>query len=239
MRRTATLAALAVFAVLVVLAAVLLTGGDDGPTPAAPAGEDLSACLGEVILDDPSCAPLRERLATQAGQDDGVVDVLVLLDATTETGDADRAVGLITDATRMWQGGLDGLTEDGRVPELLVTTERVGPGTTFAALDAEVVFVVAADSDTAGGTTLAVYDAEGTRCAAYDDVFALGAWTARPDFDSHHRLPEGTLDQDCGGAGADVCLAVNATFVAGGVDPMEAFGLVGDELGHCLGSTRS
>ena len=215
MRRLLTLAAVAVTALVVVIAAVLLTGGDDEPraSVATPSTE-------------PTVYP------------DDVVEVVVLVDETADPADSERAVGLITDATRMWESGLAGLSEDGEPLELVVRTEPVAAGGTLELRDPEVVFVVAADGDTAGGSTLEVSDSGGTGCATYADAFALGSWQGLADFASHHRLPEGTLIAGCG-AGEDVCFAVNATFSAGGVDPMEAFGLVGDELGHCLGGTRA
>ena len=133
----------------------------------------------------------------------------------------------------MWQGGLAGLAgEDPGVDEakeLVVRTERVAPDGTVQVVGAEIVVVVATDAASAEGAVL------DTGCATYDDVFAFRAWRDRDGFNSHHRLPEGTFDATCDGEA--VCLAVNATFTAGGVTPMEAFSLVGDELGHCLGRT--
>lgn len=213
MRRHLTLAAAAVAALVVVLAAVLLARGGDEPS--APVS-------GGTATAEPTVYP------------DDVVEVVVLVDEGADPTDSERAVGLITDATRMWESGLAGLSEDGEPLELAVRTETVAPGGTLELRDPEVVFVVADAADTAGGSTLEVADAGGSGCATYDDAFALGAWTGLADFASHHRLPEGTLVVPCGG-GERSCFAVNATFSAGGVDPMEAFGLVGDELGHCLG----
>jgi hypothetical protein len=213
-RRHLPLAAAAVAALVVVLAAVLLARGGDEPSPPGSAG---------TASAEPTTYP------------DDVVEVVVLVDEGTDPADSERAVGLITDATRMWESGLAGLSEDGEPLELVVRAEPVAPGGTLELRDPEVVFVVAGDAATADGSTLEVTDAGGTGCATYADAFALGAWTGLPDFASHHRLPEGTLVVPCGAGQEQVCLAVNATFTAGGVDPMEAFGLVGDELGHCLG----
>jgi hypothetical protein len=212
-RRHLTLAAAGAAALVVVLAAVLLAPGGDEPSAPASAGSATAV---------PTTYP------------DDVVEVVVLVDEGTDPADGERAVGLITDATRMWESGLAGLSEDGEPLELAVRTESLAPGGTLELRDPEVVFVVAGDTDTADGSTLEVAEAGGAGCATYVDAFALGSWTALPGFASHHRLPEGTLVAPCG-AGEQVCLAVNAIFTAGGVDPMEAFGLVGDELGHCLG----
>lgn len=224
MRRTLVLLAAVVLALGLVWVALLLTRGEDEAT----------------VRSDPQ--PAADRPV--AGED--VVEVVVLVDETSDPDDVDRAVGLITDATRMWQGGLEGLQdlEDGGEAldptDLVVRTEPLATGVVLELIDPEVVFVVAADVESAGRASLRVVDRDGEECATYDDVFALGAWRGRSGFDSHHSLPEGTFDQDCGEPGpdaADACLAVNGTFVAGGVDPMEAFGLVGDELGHCLGAS--
>ena len=215
MRRWLPLSLAAASVLVVGLVAVLLTRGDHEPR--------------DPVATEPSGEP--------TVYPDDVVEVVVLVDEAADPADSDRAVGLITDATRMWESGLAGLSEEGDPLELAVRTEPVAAGGTLELRDPEVVFVVAGDADTAGGSTLEVTDTGGAGCATYADAFALGSWTALPDFASHHRLPEGTLLAGCGGD--EVCFAVNATFSAGGVDPMEAFGLVGDELGHCLGGTRT
>jgi hypothetical protein len=202
-----------VTAVVVVVVALLLGGSDDEPTGAPEA-----ASSAPVVVDP------------------GDVDVRIVLDEATSSTDAERAVGLITDATRMWQGGLAALEGADETAELVVSEQRVAGDGELVLEGADIVFVVASDVDAAGGSSLRVR-ADGEDCATYDDVFALGGWRERDGFNSHHRLPEGTYDDSC--AGEPVCFAVNATFVAGGVDPMEAFGLVGDELGHCLGGTRA
>ena len=215
MRRLLTLlAVLGLAATGVVVAVVLGTGGDDGTPTGDPAASQTPVVVPE-----------------------GAIEVVVLVDESTDSSDAERAIGLVTEGARMWQGGLAGLAEEGSgegsgqdgAQELVVRTERVAPDGTAQVVGAEIVVVVASDTASAGGAVL------DTGCTTYDDVFAFRAWREREGFDSHHRLPEGTFDATCDGE--PVCLAVNATFTAGGVAPMEAFGLVGDELGHCLGRT--
>ncbi|WP_300461512.1 hypothetical protein [uncultured Nocardioides sp.] len=215
MRRLLTLlAVLGLAATGVVVAVVLGTGGDDGTPTGDPAASQTPVVVPE-----------------------GAIEVVVLVDESTDSSDAERAIGLVTEGARMWQGGLAGLAEEGSgegsgqdgAQELVVRTERVAPDGTAQVAGAEIVVVVASDTASAGGAVL------DTGCTTYDDVFAFRAWREREGFDSHHRLPEGTFDATCDGE--PVCLAVNATFTAGGVAPMEAFGLVGDELGHCLGRT--
>ncbi|MEC9051953.1 MAG: hypothetical protein VX747_05800 [Actinomycetota bacterium] len=207
MRRLLTLlAVLGLAAAGVVVAVVLATRGDEAtPTGAPGAGNS------------PVVVP------------EGAIEVVVLVDESTDSSDAERAVGLVTEGARMWQGGLAGLSGEEEAAELAVRTERVAPDGMAQVVGAEIVVVVASDTASAGGAVL------DTGCTTYDDVFAFGAWREREGFDSHHRLPEGTFDAECDGE--PVCLAVNATFTAGGVAPMEAFSLVGDELGHCLGRT--
>lgn len=206
MRRLLTLlAALGLAATGVVVAVLLAGGGDDSPT-----GDPGAGASAVVVPED-------------------AIEVVVLVDDSADTSDAERAVGLVTEGARMWQGGLAGLAGEDEAAELVVRTERVAPDGRVEVRGAEIVVVVATDAARADGAVL------DTGCATYDDVFAVGAWRAREGFNSHHRLPEGTFDATCDGEA--VCLAVNATFTAGGVTPMEAFGLVGDELGHCLGRT--
>lgn len=138
MRRTLTLGAVAVVALAVVWVALLLTRGEDEAAVRSDPGGSVEQPV--------------------AGED--VVEVVVLVDEATDPADADRAVGLITDATRMWAGGLEGL------------------------------------EDLEGGS--------GERVDPRD----LAVRTERLVTDGVHDL----------------------------VDPMEAFGLVGDERGHCLGA---
>lgn len=211
MRRLLTLlAVLGLAAAGVVVAVVLTTGTEDG----APTGDPGAGAVPVAVPED-------------------AIEVVVLVDESTDSGDAERAVGLVAEGARMWQGGLAGLVEDdgaGEEPkELVVRTERVAPDGLVDVAGAEIVVVVATEAAQSGGARLDI------GCATYDDVFAFGAGRQREGFDSHHRLPEGTFDAVCDGE--PVCVAVNATFTAGGVTPMEAFGLVGDELGHCLGRT--
>lgn len=210
MRRLLTLlAVLGLAAAGVVVAVVLAAGGDDG----TPTGD-----------------PAASQTPVEVPED--AIEVVVLVDDTSDSSDAERAVGLVTEGARMWQGGLAGLAGEDpeeEAAELVVRTERVAPDGTAQVVGAEIVVVVATDTASAGGAVL------DTGCATYDDVFAFGAWRERGGFNSHHRLPEGTFDATCDGE--PVCVAVNATFTAGGVTPMEAFSLVGDELGHCLGRT--
>lgn len=200
---------------MVLLAGVLMRDGGDRP----PAPEATPASSPTIYGDD-------------------VVEVVVMVDEGADPAGSARAVGLITDATRMWETGLAGLSEEGEPLELVVREEQVPADGTLLLEDPEIVFVVASGADSSGGATLDVADRAGAGCASYADAFALGPWTAVNDFASHHRLPEGTLVTACGPAGNAVCFAVNATFTEGGVDPMEAFSLVGDELGHCLRRTR-
>jgi hypothetical protein len=219
-RRIATIAGAGVLAGALVWGALFLTRGatesDEAVGTSEPTGEPTS---------EPTVYP------------DDVVEVVVLVDGGADPADSERAVGLITDATSMWESGLAGLSGDGEPQELAVRTETLAPEGTLELRDPEVVFVVADAAEGAGGSTLELDDAAGAGCATYADAFALGSWTGLDGFASHHRLPEGTLVAPCGGE--RVCFAVNATFSAGGVDPMEAFGLVGDELGHCLGQARA
>lgn len=215
MRRLLTLlAVLGLAAAGVVVALVLAIGGDDGTPTGDPAASQTPVVVPE-----------------------GAIEVVVLVDESTDSSDVERAIGMVTEGARMWEGGLAGLAEEGSgegsgqdgAQQLVVRTERVAPDGTAQVVGADIVVVVASDTASAGGAVL------DTGCTTYDDVFAFRAWREREGFDSHHRLPEGTFDATCDGE--PVCLAVNATFAAGGVAPMEAFSLVGDELGHCLGRT--
>ena len=235
-QRLAAVLAVGLGVLVVVAAAVLWPRGAEQRPAAADGDHDVAACLGPVLdSTDGPCADLRRRLAAQ---DPATVEVVVLVPASE---DGDRAAEAITAAAGMWQDGLASLSgeDGGDAPAIEVSTTRLDPGTAVhPLLDPEVVVVAAsAAASDDGGAAVEVYDVEGTRCAVFDDAFALPSWTERPGFARHHRLPEGIHRQPCGTGEEQVCVAVNATFdpaAAADVDPFEQFGLVGDELGHCL-----
>lgn len=61
-------------------------------------------------------------------------------------------------------------------------------------------------------------------------------WEGLPGFDSHHGTRSGTYTEDCGGAGGNVCFAINGAIdpEPGTLDIFGIFDLVSHEFGHCL-----
>jgi Bacterial TSP3 repeat len=73
-------------------------------------------------------------------------------------------------------------------------------------------------------------------CHGIQNPFDFEYWDSLPGFDSHHGERAGTYTEDCGGAGGNVCFAIN-----GAIDPappttdvFSLFDLVSHEFGHCL-----
>lgn len=235
-QRLAVLAAVLVALTVVVVAVVARTGGEDAPTVAVA---DVASCLGPQLSEDAEgpCADLRAELAAQGADS---VDIVVVV-PDSEAGES--AAKAVVGAAQMWQQGMGSMTEAQGAPagsDIHVSTIRLAADeSAYPVLDAEMVLVAATIADPGeGGPALELYDDGGVRCAVYDDPLALDVWAQLPSFSGHHSLPEGIARQDCGDS--EVCVAVNATFDPGAatLDPFEQFGLVGDEVGHCLRRLR-
>ncbi|CAB4714733.1 unannotated protein [freshwater metagenome] len=183
------------------------------------------------------CADLRAELAAQGAES---VDIVVVV-PDSEAGES--AAKAVTGAAQMWQQGMGSMTEAAGAPagsDIHVSTVRLAAGeSAYPVLDAEMLLVAATVADPGdGGPALELYDDTGARCAVLEDPLALDVWAQLPSFSGHHSLPEGIARQACGDS--EICVAVNATFDPGAatLDPFEQFGLVGDEVGHCLRRLR-
>ena len=73
-------------------------------------------------------------------------------------------------------------------------------------------------------------------CHNIQNPFDFEYWENLPGFNDHHQERTGTYVEDCGGAGGNVCFAIN-----GAIDPapevidfFNLFDLVSHEFGHCL-----
>ena len=73
-------------------------------------------------------------------------------------------------------------------------------------------------------------------CHGIKNPFELSSWEALPGFDSHHGKDEGIYVEDCGGAGGNVCFAINGAIdpLPGVTDVFGIFDLITHEFGHCL-----
>jgi hypothetical protein len=201
----------------------------------------------------PVCHHMRTGLN---GLDSPQVDVLILVPVSPA---AERDMRVMRQSIEMWEGGIDHLADrmgldwlaDGM--DFHITVDAVdpsGPGgefTTYPIADPEIVVVA---TNPVGGVGIGIDPVDfadeigfGTGgeglCHGIANPFDLAAWEALPGFDSHHEAREGVYNEDCGGAGGNICFAVN-----GAIDPtpgegaledfFSLFDLVSHEVGHCL-----
>jgi hypothetical protein len=189
------------------------------------------------------------------------IDVLILVPASPA---AERDMRIMRQSIEMWEAGIDYL---GRQLALGWLAQGVnfhitvdvwdpvggegGEFTTYPVVDPEIVVIA---SNPVGGLGIGVDPIDFTSqigtimglpfpsdgpCHGLTNPFDHEAWENVPGFDSHHESRSGTYVEDCGGAGGNVCFAVN-----GAIDPTPGQGPLGDvfslfdlvshEVGHCL-----
>ena len=177
------------------------------------------------------------------------VDVVVLVPVSPT---AERDMRVMRQAVEMWEGGIDYLAQEMGLDWLAdgvdfhITLDYVdlsgngGEFTTYPLVDPEIVVIA---SNPVGGigigfdpAWLTLEDENGVPCHNIENPFDFEYWENLPGFNNHHESRTGTYVEDCGGAGGNVCFAVN-----GAVDPapevIDFFGLfdlVAHEFGHCL-----
>ncbi len=73
-------------------------------------------------------------------------------------------------------------------------------------------------------------------CHGVANPLDFEAWESLPGFNRHHEPRVGTYVEDCGGAGGNICFAINGGLdpVPGAIDESSLFDLVAHEVGHCL-----
>lgn len=190
------------------------------------------------------------------GLDSPQVDVAVLVPVSPTV---ERDLRITRQAVEMWEGGIDYLADQMGLGWLAagmdfhITVDAVdltggngGEFTTYPLVDPEIVVIA---TNYAGGTgigidpvssvsELQITDENLVPCHNVQNPFDFETWEALPGFDSHHDERTGTYVEDCGGAGGNVCFAVN-----GAVDPVPGttatevlplFFTVSHEVGHCL-----
>jgi hypothetical protein len=189
------------------------------------------------------------------------VDVLVLVPASPT---AERDMRIMRQSVEMWEAGIDhiaaqlsmdwlaqGMDFHITVDAIDVAGDGGGEFTTYPIVDPEIVVVA---TNPVGGIGIGIDPLDFNRqildifgvetdgqgpCHGVQNPFDMAAWEALPGFDSHHDARSGTYVEDCGGAGGNICFAVN-----GAVDPTPGegpfedlfalFDLVSHEVGHCL-----
>ncbi|MFP5373124.1 MAG: hypothetical protein ACLGI3_20615 [Actinomycetes bacterium] len=191
------------------------------------------------------------------GLDSPQIDVLILVPVSPA---AERDMRIMRQSIEMWEGGIDHLADKLDLDWLAegvdfhVTVDVVDPAgeggefTTYPVVDPEIVVVA---TNPVGGLGIGIDPVDFSNdvfgepnegqgpCHGIANPFDMEAWEALPGFDSHHEAREGVYEEDCGGAGGNVCFAVN-----GAIDPtpgegaledfFSLFDLVSHEVGHCL-----
>ncbi len=196
-----------------------------------------------------SCYHMRTGLN---GLDSPQVDVLIMVPASPT---ATRDVRIMRQAVEMWEGGIHNLAPQmglkwlGKGMQFHITVDVVGfdgnggEFTTYPIVDPEIVVIAANPVGligigidpvaTAGSLT---GDPGDVPCAGVRNPFDFAAWDALPGFETHHEERVGTYVEDCGGAGGNICFAVNTAqdIAPESFDPFNLFDLVAHEFGHCL-----
>ena len=202
-------------------------------------------CIRSMSTDNPENLCFHMRTGLNA-LDSPKVDVLILVPVSPA---AERDMRIMRQVVEMWDGGIDYLAKETgqdwlREVEFRITVDAVGNVDTYPVYDPEIVIVA---SNPAGGigigidptqflNELQVYDTDGVPCTGVQNPFDFSSWAALPGFDSHHGEREGVYVEDCGGAGGNVCFAVNGAIdpLPGVTDVFGIFDLISHEFGHCL-----
>jgi hypothetical protein len=207
-------------------------------------------CIRDMSPDNPNniCHHMRTGLNAL---DSPKVDVLVMVPVSPT---AERDMRIMRQSVEMWEGGIDylsgqmGLDWLGAGMDFHVTVDYVdlegdgdgGEFTTYPIVDPEIVVIA---SNPVGGIGIGVdpvdfvfTDPNLVPCHNTQNPFDFEYWESLPGFNSHHEARSGTYVEDCGGAGGNICFAIN-----GAIDPapeqadiFNLFDLVSHEFGHCL-----
>ncbi len=188
------------------------------------------------------------------------VDVAVLVPVSPTV---ERDMRITRQAVQMWEGGIDHLAEqmglgwlaDGvdfhvTIDQIDLTGDSGGELTTYPLVDPEIVVVV---TNPVGGLGIGIdpvdFGAEADEimqlgivnedlvpCHNIQNPFDFETWENIPGFNDHHQSRTGTYTEDCGGAGGNVCFAINGAIdpAPGTTDVFSLFDLVAHEFGHCL-----
>ncbi len=179
------------------------------------------------------------------------VDVLVMVPVSPT---AERDMRIMRQSVEMWEGGIDylsgqmGLDWLGAGMDFHVTVDYIdlegdgdgGEFTTYPIVDPEIVVIA---SNPVGGVGIGVdpvdfvfTDENLVPCHNTQNPFDFEYWDNLPGFNSHHEARTGTYVEDCGGAGGNICFAINGAIdpAPGQIDFFNLFDLVSHEFGHCL-----
>jgi hypothetical protein len=178
------------------------------------------------------------------------VDVLVLVPVSPT---AERDMRIMRQSVEMWEGGIDYLSGQMGLGWLAsgmdfhITVDYIdltggdgGEFTTYPVVDPEIVVIA---TNPVGGVGIGVdpvdfvfTDENLVPCHTVRNPFDLQYWENLPGFNDHHQERTGTYVEDCGGAGGNICFAINGAIdpLPGQLDVFNLFDLVSHEFGHCL-----
>jgi hypothetical protein len=240
------------------LALVFSVGIVSGPAAANP-GEHYSGpyfgadnfppgCIRDMSHKNPAniCHHMRTDLNAL---DSPKVDVLVLVPVSPT---AERDMRIMRQSVEMWEGGIDYLAGQMRLDWLAagmdfhITVDHVdlagdgGEFTTYPIVDPEIVVIA---TNPAGGVGIGIDPVDFVftneslvPCHNVQNPFDFEYWESLPGFNDHHQERTGTYVEDCGGAGGNICFAINGAIdpLPGQIDVFNLFDLVSHEFGHCL-----
>ena len=249
-RRLATLVAtLAVVPAVLFGARAAASPADDYSGTHFGDGNLPAGCIRDMSADNPAniCHHMRTDMN---GLDSPQVDVLIMVPVSPT---AERDMRLMRQSIEMWEGGIDYLaTEMGldwlaQGMDFHVTLDYIdlegGAGsefTTYPVVDPEIVVIA---TNPVGGIGIGIdpvdfvfTNEDLVPCHTVQNPFDFDYWEALPGFDNHHERGTGTYVEDCGGAGGNICFAINGAIdpAPDVVDIFSIFDLVSHEFGHCL-----
>ena len=187
---------------------------------------------------DAACHHMRTDMN---GLDSPQVDVLIMVPISPT---AERDMRIMRQSIEMWDAGIDylapqmGLDWLSENVELNIFVEYMDVESDPTAInlypiaDPEIVVIA---SNPVGGVGIGIDPLGLNLCYGVPGSAPITAWQDLPGFDGHHET-SGTYTEDCGGAGGNICFAVN-----GAIDPdpesidfFSLFDLVSHEFGHCM-----
>ncbi|HEX7223660.1 MAG TPA: hypothetical protein VF231_10425, partial [Candidatus Limnocylindrales bacterium] len=240
---------------LLALALAFSVGIGSGPAAASPdehySGPYFGAdnfppgCIRDMSASNPAndCHHMRTDLNAL---DSPKVDVLVVVPVSPT---AERDMRIMRQSVEMWEGGIDYLADQmaldwlGAGMDFHITVDYVGAGgefTTYPVVDPEIVVIA---TNPVGGIGIGIDPVDfvftnenQVPCHTVQNPFDFEYWENLPGFDSHHEQRSGTYVEDCGGAGGNICFAINGAIdpEPGTIDFFNLFDLVSHEFGHCL-----
>ena len=206
-------------------------------------------CIRDMSRNNPDniCHHMRTGLNAL---DSPQVDVLVMVPVSPT---AERDMRIMRQSVEMWEGGIDylatqmGLDWLGTGMDFHVTVDYFdltggegGEFTTYPIVDPEIVVIA---TNPVGGVGIGIDPVDFVftnenlvPCHNVQNPFDFEYWENLPGFNDHHQQRTGTYVEDCGGAGGNICFAINGAIdpAPGQVDVFNLFDLVSHEFGHCL-----